>query len=101
MGMVVLNVVLNWLFIEGRWGFPRMELEGAGWATFLSRLLGMLAFMGYVHGTRAFNGYGGESAAAASRADSRAFSSKSGSAASRRNWWMESSFISKGWFRVS
>jgi MATE family multidrug resistance protein len=69
MGMVVLNVVLNWLFIEGRWGFPRMELEGAGWATFLSRLLGMLAFMGYVHGTRAFNGYGGESAAAVSAAE--------------------------------
>jgi MATE family multidrug resistance protein len=59
MGMVVLNVLLNYLLIEGHWGLPRLELEGAGWATLFSRLAGMLAFMGYVHGTRAFQGYGG------------------------------------------
>ena len=29
-GMPV-NILLNWLLIYGHWGFPRMELAGAGW----------------------------------------------------------------------
>lgn len=33
------NGFLNYLFIFGKFGFPRMELEGAGLATFISRLL--------------------------------------------------------------
>jgi multidrug resistance protein, MATE family len=32
-----LNVLLNWLFIYGNWGFPRLELVGAGWATLITR----------------------------------------------------------------
>jgi len=34
-----LNVFLNWLLIFGNWGFPRMELIGAGWATLITRTL--------------------------------------------------------------
>ena len=34
---VVLNVFLNWLLIFGNWGLPALELEGAGWATLISR----------------------------------------------------------------
>jgi multidrug resistance protein, MATE family len=32
-----LNIFLNWVLIYGNLGFPRLELEGAGWATLLSR----------------------------------------------------------------
>ncbi len=34
-----LNVFLNWLLIFGNWGFPRMELIGAGIATLITRIL--------------------------------------------------------------
>lgn len=37
LGGVVLNILLNWVFIYGRLGAPRMELEGAGVATLLAR----------------------------------------------------------------
>lgn len=36
---IPLNVFFNWLLIYGNWGFPRLELVGAGWATLLTRLL--------------------------------------------------------------
>lgn len=36
---IPVNVFLNWLLIYGNWGFPRMELLGAGWATLISRTL--------------------------------------------------------------
>jgi MATE family multidrug resistance protein len=31
------NAFLNWLLIYGNWGFPRLELLGAGWATLITR----------------------------------------------------------------
>ncbi|HEX8312520.1 MAG TPA: MATE family efflux transporter [Chthoniobacteraceae bacterium] len=34
---VLLNMFLNWLWIYGRWGFPALGLEGAGWATLAAR----------------------------------------------------------------
>jgi putative MATE family efflux protein len=37
-GMPV-NILLNWLLIYGNWGFPRLELVGAGWATLITRTL--------------------------------------------------------------
>jgi len=37
-GMPV-NILLNWLLIFGNWGFPRLELAGAGWATLITRSL--------------------------------------------------------------
>ncbi|HTI08291.1 MAG TPA: MATE family efflux transporter [Puia sp.] len=37
-GMPV-NIFLNWLLIYGNWGFPRLELVGAGWATLITRTL--------------------------------------------------------------
>jgi MATE family multidrug resistance protein len=33
-----MNAFLNWLFIYGNWGFPRLELVGAGWATLITRI---------------------------------------------------------------
>ena len=38
LGMPV-NILLNWLFIYGNWGFPRLELAGAGWSTLITRTL--------------------------------------------------------------
>ncbi|WP_215237772.1 MATE family efflux transporter [Dyadobacter helix] len=34
-----LNILLNWLLIYGHWGFPRLELLGAGWATLITRTI--------------------------------------------------------------
>lgn len=32
-----INILLNWILIYGHWGFPRLELLGAGWATLITR----------------------------------------------------------------
>lgn len=37
-GANLVNVAVNWLLIEGHWGFPAMGVVGAAWATNLSRL---------------------------------------------------------------
>lgn len=46
--MVGANILLNYLLINGIWIFPRMELNGAGWATVIARLIGGAAMMAYV-----------------------------------------------------
>lgn len=46
LGMPV-NIMLNWLLIYGNWGFPRLELNGAGWATLITRSL-MFIVLGLV-----------------------------------------------------
>lgn len=40
------NVFLNWIFIYGNLGIPAMGLNGAGWATLISRVL-MALIIGY------------------------------------------------------
>ncbi|MFZ9939140.1 MAG: MATE family efflux transporter [Bacteroidia bacterium] len=40
--MIPLNIFGNWLLIYGNWGFPKMGLEGAAWATTISRLVSAL-----------------------------------------------------------
>ena len=47
-GANVVNVVLNYILIFGKFGFEPMGLNGAGWATFIARVLmavGMGAFI--------------------------------------------------------
>lgn len=49
LGAIPLNAFLNWLLIFGHWGFPRMELYGAGLSTFITRsllfvVLGLIVF---------------------------------------------------------
>ena len=48
-----INVFLNWLLIYGNWGFPRLELVGAGWGTLITRILIfiVLGFIILYHGT--------------------------------------------------
>ena len=45
-GMPV-NILLNWLLIYGNWGFPRLELIGAGWATLITRTV-MFLILGLI-----------------------------------------------------
>ncbi len=34
----IVNIVLNYGWVYGYWGFPRLEVEGAGWGTFFARI---------------------------------------------------------------
>ncbi len=43
-----LNVFLNWIFIYGKLGIPAMGLNGAGWATLISRIIMGVAIAYYV-----------------------------------------------------
>ena len=55
----VVNVGLNYLLIYGKFGFPRMELIGAGIGTFISRII-MLGFIMYmVHTKKVFASFVG------------------------------------------
>ncbi|MFT4030795.1 MAG: MATE family efflux transporter [Siphonobacter sp.] len=45
LGSMPVNIFLNWLLIYGNWGFPRLELVGAGWATLITRTLGFTALL--------------------------------------------------------
>lgn len=39
-----LNILLNYLFIFGKWGFPEMGIVGAGWATVIGSWVSPLIF---------------------------------------------------------
>jgi MATE family multidrug resistance protein len=45
---VVLNIFLNWVFIYGNLGAPRMELEGAGLATWLARAFNLVLLISWL-----------------------------------------------------
>ena len=47
MAGVVLNALLAWVFIFGKWGAPAMGLTGAGLATLLARIAVMIAVFSY------------------------------------------------------
>lgn len=42
----VINVFFNYLLIYGKWGFPRLEVEGAAWGTAISRIFMVLLMFG-------------------------------------------------------
>ena len=39
------NIFINWLLIYGNWGFPRLELTGAGIGTLITRSLILIVFI--------------------------------------------------------
>jgi len=41
----LLNILLNWVFIYGHWGFDPMGAEGAGWASLIARILMPVCFL--------------------------------------------------------
>ncbi len=53
----LLNVVLNYLLIYGIWIFPEMGLNGAGWATFIARVVMAVWMAAYVYYGRWFVAY--------------------------------------------
>ncbi|HET6243999.1 MAG: MATE family efflux transporter [Bacteroidetes bacterium] len=53
----LLNVFLNYLLIYGKMGFPEMGLNGAGWATFISRVLMAVAMFVYIYKSPLFSPY--------------------------------------------
>jgi MATE family multidrug resistance protein len=53
----LVNVFLNWVLIWGVWGFPELGLNGAGWATLISRVLMALMMGGYILGSNRYKKY--------------------------------------------
>lgn len=53
----LINVGLNWLLIYGNLGFPAMGLNGAGWATLISRVLMLLIMWYFVWNSKRFKAY--------------------------------------------
>jgi len=56
-GSNLLNIILNYILIFGKYGFPEMGLNGAGWATLISRVVMALSMMLYVYYGRKFAAY--------------------------------------------
>lgn len=57
LGGVALNVLLNWIFIYGNLGAPRLELEGAGLATVLARVATLVGLIVLCVKLPAFKGW--------------------------------------------
>ena len=55
----VINLLLNYLLIYGHWGLPSLGLNGAGWATFISRIIMAVAIAGYIFYSPKFLAYRG------------------------------------------
>jgi multidrug resistance protein, MATE family len=54
---VLVNILGNYLFMLGNWGFPRMELKGSGLSTTLVNVLMLALMLAYVQGHRRFRRY--------------------------------------------
>ncbi len=53
----IINAFANWVFIYGKLGMPALGLNGAGWATFSSRIFMALAIAVYVMKKESFKQY--------------------------------------------
>lgn len=53
----LVNVFINWLLIFGNLGFPELGLDGAGWATFMSRVFMAVSLIIYVNRSVSFEKY--------------------------------------------
>ncbi len=53
----IINGIVNWVLIYGKFGFPKLELNGAGWATFSSRIFMGIVIMFYVINSKKFSRY--------------------------------------------
>lgn len=51
-GTTLLNAFLNWLLIYGNWGFPRLELVGAGIASSIVNIGGFAALVLFIRADR-------------------------------------------------
>lgn len=53
----LVNIFLNWVLIYGNLGMPAMGLNGAGWATFISRVLMAVMIFYYVWKSKRYRPY--------------------------------------------
>lgn len=53
----VINILLNYVLIYGHWGFPELGLIGAGWATFISRVIMAAMIASYIYLSPVFANY--------------------------------------------
>jgi MATE family multidrug resistance protein len=53
----LLNILLNYVWVYGHWGFEPMGIRGSGWATFVARTLMALAMFLYVWFATPFRKY--------------------------------------------
>jgi MATE family multidrug resistance protein len=53
----IINVFLNWVMIYGNLGFPALGLNGAGWATLLSRILMGVMIFYYLWNSKRYKSY--------------------------------------------
>ncbi|MBX2947003.1 MAG: MATE family efflux transporter [Cyclobacteriaceae bacterium] len=53
----LLNILLNYLLIYGKYGFPELGLNGAGWATLISRVLMGILMLAYIFCGKKFISY--------------------------------------------
>jgi MATE family multidrug resistance protein len=56
-GSNLLNIALNYVLIFGKLGFPALGLNGAGWATLISRIVMAICMMLYVYYGKKFIAY--------------------------------------------
>lgn len=57
LGTNVLNIALNYVLINGHLGFPALELNGAGWATLISRVAMACSIAGIIYLAPIFRKY--------------------------------------------
>ncbi len=56
-GSNLLNILLNYVLIFGKYGFPELGLNGAGWATLIARIVMGMSMMMYVYYGKKFHSY--------------------------------------------
>ncbi len=44
----LINTFFNYVLIYGKWGFPRLEVAGAAYATIIARVSGLIIFLVYI-----------------------------------------------------
>lgn len=54
---VSLNIFFSYVFIFGKYGFPRLEIAGAGWGMTVSYWITVIAVTGYVLSRKCYQGY--------------------------------------------
>lgn len=53
----LLNILLNYILIYGKWGFPSMGVQGSCWASFVTRVIMALMMFLYVYYNKEFKVY--------------------------------------------
>lgn len=56
--LIVVNILLNYVFIFGHWGIEPMGISGAGWASTLAEIVAFMAFVLYLFFDKANKAYG-------------------------------------------